>query len=46
VRSVASRDLPMVQAIGMMITGSFIILNLLADLIVIVLNPRLRTAPA
>ena len=43
VRSVANRDLPSVQAIGMFITGSFVILNLVADLIVIVLNPRLRS---
>jgi peptide/nickel transport system permease protein len=44
VRAVANRDLPQVQAIGMIITGSFIVLNLLADLIVIVLNPRVRAA--
>jgi peptide/nickel transport system permease protein len=43
VRAVANRDLPMVQAIGMFITASFVILNLIADLIVIVLNPRLRS---
>jgi peptide/nickel transport system permease protein len=44
VRAVANRDLPSVQAIGMFITGSFVILNMLADLIVIVLNPRLRSS--
>jgi peptide/nickel transport system permease protein len=43
VRAVANRDLPSVQAIGMFITGSFVVLNLLADVVVIVLNPRLRS---
>lgn len=44
VRAVANRDLPTVQAIGMIITTAFIVLNVLADLAVIVLNPRLRRA--
>jgi len=43
VLSVSSRDLPTVLALGLMITGAYIVINLLADLIVIALNPRLRT---
>ena len=42
--AVSGRDLPMVLAIGMFITGSYIVINLVADLIVILLNPRLREA--
>lgn len=44
VYAVSSRDLPTVLAIGMFITGSYIVINLIADLIVISLNPRLREA--
>jgi peptide/nickel transport system permease protein len=42
--SIANRDLPAVQALGMIICGTFIFLNMLADLIVIVSNPRLRAS--
>jgi peptide/nickel transport system permease protein len=44
--AVSSRDLPTVQAIAMLITGSYVVVNLLADIAVIMLNPRLRRATA
>ena len=40
--AVASRDGPTVEAITMLVTGLYVIANLLADLAVIGLNPRLR----
>jgi peptide/nickel transport system permease protein len=40
--AVASRDQPTVEAITMLITGLYIAANLLADIGVIALNPRLR----
>jgi peptide/nickel transport system permease protein len=44
--AVSSRDLPSVEAIAMVITGVYIVVNLLADIGVIALNPRLRRSPA
>jgi peptide/nickel transport system permease protein len=40
--AVASRDLPTVQAIAMIIAAVYVLVNLAADLAVIFLNPRLR----
>jgi peptide/nickel transport system permease protein len=42
VGAVQSRDIPTVQAIAMIIATVIIVVNLLADVIVILLNPRLR----
>lgn len=42
--AVSARDLPTVQAIALLITSVFIFGNLLADVAVILLNPRLRRA--
>jgi peptide/nickel transport system permease protein len=39
---VSKRDLPVVQAVGMIFAGVYISLNILADVIAIVANPRLR----
>jgi peptide/nickel transport system permease protein len=39
---VSKRDLPVVQAVGMIFAGVYIGLNILADVISIVANPRLR----
>jgi peptide/nickel transport system permease protein len=39
---VAKRDLPVVQAVGLVFAGVYISLNILADVIAIVANPRLR----
>ncbi|HXH03645.1 MAG TPA: ABC transporter permease [Candidatus Competibacteraceae bacterium] len=42
VDAVAKRDLPVVQACGLLFAGTFVALNTLADLLAIVSNPRLR----
>ena len=42
--AVAARDLATVEAIGMIVAGVYIIANLVADALVIVMNPRLRHA--
>ena len=39
---VAKRDLPVVQAVGMICAAVYIGLNILADVIAILANPRLR----
>ena len=44
VDGVASRDIPVVQACAMFFCAVYILLNLLADVISIVANPRLRHA--
>lgn len=42
VDSVAKRDLPVVQASGLIFAATYVLLNLLADLMSIISNPRLR----
>jgi peptide/nickel transport system permease protein len=42
VDSVAKRDLPVVQASGLIFAATYVSLNLLADILAIVSNPRLR----
>lgn len=42
--AVSARDLPTVETITMLITAVYIVVNLLADIGVILLNPRLRRA--
>ncbi|MEX2650738.1 MAG: ABC transporter permease [Alphaproteobacteria bacterium] len=42
VDSVSKRDLPIVQACGMIFASTYVLLNLTADLIAIMVNPRLR----
>lgn len=42
VEGVAYRDFPIVQAVGMIFCATYVGLNLLADILVIVTNPRLR----
>ncbi|HQU69387.1 MAG TPA: ABC transporter permease [Albidovulum sp.] len=39
---VTKRDLPVVQAVGLVFAGVYIMLNILADVIAIFANPRLR----
>jgi peptide/nickel transport system permease protein len=41
VDSVSKRDLPVVQASGMIFAGTYILLNLTADILAIMTNPRL-----
>jgi peptide/nickel transport system permease protein len=42
VDAVATRDIPLVQALGMFICGTYVVLNILADVLSIIANPRLR----
>jgi peptide/nickel transport system permease protein len=44
VDAVASRDFPVVQAVGLFFAGTYITLNVLADILSILSNPRLRHA--
>lgn len=41
--AVANRDLPTIQALTMFIGALYVVLNLVADILTIILNPRLRT---
>lgn len=42
VDAVSKRDLPVVQACGLVFAGSFVVLNTTADILAILVNPRLR----
>jgi peptide/nickel transport system permease protein len=44
VDSVANRDVPVVQALTIIIAAVYVVVNLLADLTTILVTPRLRTA--
>ncbi|MGL4490458.1 MAG: ABC transporter permease [Rhizobiaceae bacterium] len=44
VDGVTKRDLPVIQACGLIFAATFIILNTVADILAILANPRLRTA--
>jgi peptide/nickel transport system permease protein len=44
--SVKARDLPIVQAITLMIAALYVVLNILADIGTILSTPRLRTKHA
>ena len=44
VDAVRNHDVPMVQALSMIIAGVYIVVNLVADLLSILLTPRARTA--
>jgi len=46
VDAVANRDVQVVQAISMLIAAAYIVVNLLADLVGIATNPKLRTESA
>ena len=43
VDSISFHDLPVVEAIAVLLAGVYVAANLLADIAVVVLNPRLRT---
>lgn len=43
VDAVADRDIPLIQAISLLICGIYVLTNLVADLLAMLLNPRLRT---
>jgi peptide/nickel transport system permease protein len=40
--AIQDRDLPLVQAIVLVLAGFYLLLNLLADMLTLLLNPRLR----
>ena len=42
--AIQMRDLPMVQAIVLVITLGVVLINLFADLLTVLLTPKLRTA--
>lgn len=42
--AIGDRDLPLVQGIALVLAGIYVGLNLLADILTLVMNPRLRTA--
>jgi peptide/nickel transport system permease protein len=44
VESVVSRDLTLVQSVAMLIAATYIVINIVADLLVVMLIPKLRTA--
>jgi peptide/nickel transport system permease protein len=44
VDAIGNRDLPLVQGIALLLATIYIALNLLADLLVVALNPQLRTS--
>ena len=46
VDAVSNRDLPIIQALTMLIAAVYVGLNLLADILTILISPRLRTALA
>jgi peptide/nickel transport system permease protein len=43
VDAVANRDMPVVQALCLLIAAVYVLLNLLADILTILISPRLRT---
>ena len=43
VDAVANRDMPVVQALCLLIAAVYVVLNLLADILTILISPRLRT---
>jgi peptide/nickel transport system permease protein len=44
VQSVTARDIPVVQALTLLIAAFYLFVNLCADIVVILLVPKLRTA--
>ncbi len=43
ISAISSRDLPVVQALALIVAATYVGVNLIADMLTIVLNPRLRT---
>ena len=41
--AISDRDLPVVQAIAMLVAATYVGMNLMADILTMLLNPRLRT---
>ncbi len=45
VQAVTARDIPVVQGVALLLAAAYIIINIAADVIVVLLIPRLRTNP-
>jgi peptide/nickel transport system permease protein len=45
VSSVQTRDIPVVQAIVLFFAAFYVVVNIVADMITVLITPRLRTAP-
>ena len=43
ISAISARDLPVIQALAMIVAATYVGVNLAADMLTIVLNPRLRT---
>ena len=43
IESISNRDLPTVQALAIILASIYVSINLLADLMTLMLNPRLKT---
>ena len=43
VDSISGRDLPVVQAITLIVAATYVAINLIADILSLALNPRLRS---
>ena len=43
IESISNRDLPTVQALAIILASIYVSINLLADLLTLMLNPRLKT---
>ena len=44
VQAVIARDIPLVQAVAMLMAAAYILINIVADIAVVLLVPKLRTA--
>jgi peptide/nickel transport system permease protein len=44
IQSLSSRDVPVIEAIAMIIAGAYVLINLAADLVTMALTPKLRTS--
>ena len=43
IESISNRDLPVVQALALILASIYVIINLIADLLTLMLNPRLKS---
>jgi len=43
IESISNRDLPVVQALAIILASIYVIINLLADLLTLMLNPTLKS---
>jgi peptide/nickel transport system permease protein len=44
VQAVTARDIPTVQGVAMLLAAIYIVINIVADVIVVLLIPKLRTS--